>query len=112
MRNRRPPASQETWTEDEARLALEDWQQSGDTIAGFARRYGVPAWRLYHWRKRLAAAGPTQPARAALRMVPATVVIPEAAVVVRIRDGVTIEVTHASPSWVAAMVAELARSGS
>jgi hypothetical protein len=32
---------------------LEEWRRSGESIAAFARRRSVAAWRLYAWRKKL-----------------------------------------------------------
>ena len=96
------------WNEEKAREVLEEWKRSGETIAVFSRKHGLVPERLYIWRKRFAAeiSAPT----GALSLVPATVVSTEADLVVRLRDGVVIEVTNASPRWVATMVTELTRS--
>lgn len=89
---------------------LESWQRSGDSIAVFARKHGVTAPRLYYWKKRLGSAGPME--RPALSLVPATVVSTSTAPVTAIRlpNGIELDVANASPSWVAALVAALARS--
>ena len=104
MRTRFPdPAA--AWTDDDARVALDEWRRSGDSIAAFARKHGVTAPRLYWWKKRLAA-----PATARLSLVPATIVMSEASIAIRLPGDVKIEVANASPSWVAAIVTELTRT--
>src|SRR5690242_7646084 len=62
-----------TWTDDDARTVLEEWQRSGDSIAAFARRHSLSAWRLYSWRQKLQT---TAKPRAAptLSLVPASIV--------------------------------------
>jgi transposase len=50
---------------------LEEWKQSGVTIAEFSRRRGLVPERLYLWRKRFTAEA-SEPARA-LTFVPATI---------------------------------------
>jgi hypothetical protein len=101
MRTRLPdPAG--AWTDDDARAVLDEWRRSGETLAAFGRRHGVTAARLYWWKKRLAAT-PT------LSLVPASIISEGAVLTIRLPSGVAIEVTSASPSWVAAIVAELTR---
>ena len=46
-------ATSERWTERQAREALGALDASGESVAAFAARAGVSAWRLYHWRARL-----------------------------------------------------------
>jgi len=87
---------------------LEEWKQSGVTIAEFSRERGLVPERLYLWRKRFAAEG-SEPARA-LTLVPATIVSRNAELVLRLPNDVTIEVGNASPTWIAAVVRELTRS--
>ena len=41
------------WTESEAREALAEFAQSGESLASFARRREVSSNRLRYWRKRL-----------------------------------------------------------
>lgn len=104
MRTRFPDPA-DSWSDDDARVVLDEWRRSGDSIAAFARKHGVTAPRLYWWKKRLvASAAPT------LSLVPATIVTREATIVIRLPGDVTIEVADASPNWVAAIVAELTRS--
>jgi hypothetical protein len=46
------------WHEAEARAVIETWRQSGDTLAGFARRRGLNRQRLVRWVSRLRASEP------------------------------------------------------
>lgn len=46
----------ERWTAEDARRALAEWDRSGLTIAEFARSQGYAPFRLYEWRRKLAAA--------------------------------------------------------
>ena len=114
MRTLHLPEHDDTWTPDDARRVLDEWQRSGTTLAEFARRHELSAARLYWWRRRL---NRTTPMATALTLVPALVTaLPAPAarttdVVVRVGD-VEIEVAAATPSWVAALVAELARARS
>jgi transposase-like protein len=101
-----------TWTDDDARAVLEEWRRSGDSIAAFARRHSVPAWRLYSWREKLRTtakpgAAPT------LTLVPASIVaVSGATLTLRLPGEVSIDIANASPSWVATLVAELTRLSS
>jgi len=79
-------------------------------MAAFGRRHGIATARLYWWKKRLAD-GCAAPG-ATMTLVPATVITDEAAVVIRTPAGIAIEVTNASPDWIAAVVTALGRSGS
>ena len=45
----------ERWTEADARRALEAWGRSGLTIAQFARSQGIEPYRMYEWRRKIAA---------------------------------------------------------
>jgi hypothetical protein len=97
------------WTADEARAVLEEWRRSGDTITLFARRHGVSTQRLSWWRKRFAATvAPT-----ALALVPATLRTTgpaPAGIVIRLPNGIALDIETTSPSWIAMMVGELART--
>jgi hypothetical protein len=106
MRNIPLPDLSTEWTEDDARLVLDEWRQSGQTIAAFARARHVSAPRLYWWRRRLPKTIATAPA---MSLVPANVVARPAAapIVIRMPSGIAIEMTSASPSLVAAIVSEL-----
>jgi transposase-like protein len=115
MRNLRGTDSSREWTEHDARSVLAQWQQGGRTLAAFAREHGMSAPRLYWWRRQL------QRPKAATRaltaavstLVPAKVVSridSGTAVMIRLPSGVEIEISNASPWWLAAMVAEMARA--
>ena len=41
------------WSEEDARVVVDAWQESGETMASFARRHGVQAKRVARWVKRL-----------------------------------------------------------
>ncbi len=110
MRNRRLGEATSNWTEDESRTELERWRRSGDTIAAFARAHRVSAPRLYWWRRRLSATAAVPEPRPEIRLAPATILSAAATVEVRLPNGVVVEVTGASPSWIAAMLAELTRA--
>jgi hypothetical protein len=109
MRNTLLPDLRAEWTEDDARLVLDEWRQSGQTIAAFARERQMSAPRLYWWRKRLPRDSVPAPV---MSLVPAKVVTRSeaAAVVIRLPSGVAIETASASPSLVAAIIGELERS--
>jgi len=118
MRVRLPDAAA-TWTEGEARAVLDEWKRSGKSMAAFARHHGLTAPRLYWWRKKLQATTATTPALAGpeaaptppmMSLVPASIVVGGASLMIRLAGEVSIEVAEASPSWVAAMVVELTRS--
>jgi transposase-like protein len=103
------PAS--AWTAEDARAIFDEWQRSGESLAAFARRHGVSVSRLYWWKRRVQL--PTSTASVSpLSLVPASIISEGATVTIRIPGEVTIEIASASPSWVAAVVAELARSRS
>src|SRR3979409_1051733 len=72
MRTRFPDLAG-TWTDEDARTMLEEWRRSGDSIAAFARRRSVSAWRLYAWRKKLRTTA-TSRAGPALSLVPGAIV--------------------------------------
>ena len=48
------------WREADARILVDAWRKSGETLSGFARRQGVERKRLARWVRRLqgAAGGP------------------------------------------------------
>ncbi len=114
MRNLRVPDPHATWTEDEGRAALEAWRASGESLAAFARRERLDVQRLYWWKRRLGWHAPLR-SLAPLALVPATVIEAPAPasgplITIRLPNGLAIEVADASPAWVAAVAAELARS--
>ena len=56
--------------------------------------------------RRLSAAG----SRSEIRFAPATIIAEAARVEFRLPNGIAVEVTNASPSWAAALIAELTRA--
>ncbi len=79
------------WTESEAREALAELGRSGESVARFARRKGVSAQRVHHWRKRIAEGG--VPAFVAVPVAPrlAQIEIVSEAVTVRVREDLDLE---------------------
>lgn len=49
----RAQAENPYWHEEDARLVVAAWADSGLTMAGFARHYGFNVKRLHRWRRRL-----------------------------------------------------------
>ncbi|MGQ0813144.1 MAG: IS66 family insertion sequence element accessory protein TnpA, partial [Gemmatimonadota bacterium] len=45
------------WREDDARVVVEAWRQSGQSLGEFARKRDVHPVRLARWEKRLRSAG-------------------------------------------------------
>ena len=48
------------WREADARVVVDAWRQSGDSLAEFGRRYGVRSRRIAWWAARLPEAGPVE----------------------------------------------------
>lgn len=46
-------AAQRYWREGQARVVIEGWRRSGESLAGFARRHGIMRQRLERWARRL-----------------------------------------------------------
>jgi hypothetical protein len=112
MHNLQTPDPHSQWTEADARRLLERWRQSGDTLAAFARQHGVTISRLHYWKKRLTAAPPVVPRPVTLAPAMVIAAAPTAVVIVQLPSGIALDVANATPHWVAAFVAELARSAS
>jgi transposase-like protein len=111
MRKRFPdPAG--TWTDDDAQALLDEWRRSGDSIAAFARSHGVPAWRLYSWRKKLPTTAKPRTGPTLSLVLASIVAVSGATLTLRLSGEVSIDVANASPSWVATLVAELTRPSS
>jgi hypothetical protein len=95
---------------------LADWERSGITLEAFARSRGLVPQRLAWWRKRLRTARPE--AVTSLTFVPATVIgdgggaAAGPAAVIRLPDGILIELVDATPTWIAALTRALTRSQS
>jgi hypothetical protein len=51
-------STQQSWSAEQARRVVDEWKQSGVTVAEFARKRGLVPERLYLWRKRLPALMP------------------------------------------------------
>jgi hypothetical protein len=45
------------WREADARVVVDAWRKSGESLSGFARRQGVERKRLARWVRRLEGAG-------------------------------------------------------
>lgn len=45
--------SQRRWSEGDGRRVVEAWKASGLSVAAFARKVGLPTWRVRNWRRRL-----------------------------------------------------------
>jgi transposase-like protein len=110
---------EQRWTTKDARRALAACDDSGLSVAAFAREHGVKQQRLSWWRKRLGewdrlgpAAGGTSP----VQFVPAVVQVSRVAaggtIAIRVLDGVTVEIADVSPQWVAALVRGLCEAAS
>jgi hypothetical protein len=112
------------WTEFEARRVIEAWQESGESVAAFARDSGLAAQRVYWWRGRLGAvpAGTVAHEEQVTLMptfVPVTLRATSsstaAAVTVCTRDGLRVEVAEldgTSAAWVATLVRSLGEGAS
>ncbi len=101
------PKPEALWTKEDARRVLDEWKQLGGTLSAFARSRGIAIGRLYWWKSRLG--DPARPRRTP-SFVPAMIVGNDPGATIRLPTGVTIELTSATPGWVAAMIAELTRS--
>lgn len=112
----RLPDPDDAWTPDGARQILDGCAASGEPLAACARRLGIAPARLYWWKARLARTTTATPTLASLSLVPATVMSVEAgtAITIRLPNGITIELSgdSGSPSFVAAIVAELSKAPS
>ena len=51
------------WREEEARVVVDAWRASGETVAQFSRSHGIAAARLARWTARLAPAVRFHPVR-------------------------------------------------
>jgi hypothetical protein len=51
------------YSSDDIQQVLTELEASGETVAGFARQRGMPAWRLYEWRRKSQARPPTRSCR-------------------------------------------------
>ena len=107
------------WTEADARGVLAEWERSGKTLEAFARSRGLVPQRLAWWKKATARGSTGDEHSADLRprcgdrrllRRPCRPGRPAAAI--GLPHGIVIEIDGASPTWIAALARELARSAS
>lgn len=111
MAKKQHPGTRRHWTEADARRVLAELDDSGEPLKTFARARGLVPQRLEWWRKRLRA--PSSGGAAAITLVPAIMraePLGAPTAVIRVLDGTLIELTGASPGWIAALARALARS--
>jgi hypothetical protein len=65
-------AARPRWRKDDARLVLDAWRRSGQTMSAFARLYGIKYERVARWKGRLHGEPNGEP-RAAVRFHPVRV---------------------------------------
>jgi transposase-like protein len=93
------------WSEQEARDALAELSESGESISQFAHRRGVSAQRIYYWKKRI-----THTAPPAFVAVPLTTT--SAAQIEIVAEGVTVRVREdLDPARLADILDVVARRG-
>jgi hypothetical protein len=110
MSKKRPLEARRHWTDAGARRALTELDASGQPLKTFARARALVPQRLEWWRRRLRR--PSSSSTSWISFVPATVratPLDAAAAVVRLPDGLSIELTAATPAWIAALARALAR---
>jgi transposase-like protein len=102
----------EFWTEADAREALAEWEQSGESVVGFARRNGVEPKRLYWWRHQLKKGSKVVRSAPVAPLIPVTVRVAESPArwlesIVIVDGDLRIEVGDAkrvAPEWVAELL--------
>lgn len=101
----------ERWGEATARRMLQEWEESDQSLAGFARERGVGVERLSYWRKRLAEVRANGGEEKGQEAFAAAVVTRSAGgISVRLACGVEVDAssTDALPtSWLCRLVREL-----
>lgn len=113
MAKRSSPTPRRHWTEADAHRVLDEWERTGGTLEAFARSRGLVPQRIAWWRNRLRDRRPAAPA--SMTFVQTTMIganPSDPAAVIRLPHGIAIELTEASPGWIAALARELARSQS
>jgi transposase-like protein len=96
------------WTAEVAQQVLAAQEASGESLAGFARRQGVPVQRLHWWRRRLSEW--ERPASREATLVPAIIEGADRAAVKLQVGAITVEVGDARAvpaSWLAELVRAL-----
>lgn len=100
------------WREAEARVVVEAWRKSGETLSAFARRYLVERERLARWARRLERAGVGQHFHP-VRLVERPVDTGGAPIEIELAGGQRVRVAHGFEtedlSRVLAVLAEAAR---
>lgn len=111
--------AEERWTPDDARRVLAACAAAGQTQTAFAREHGLRQQRLSWWRSQLREreVHAAEASTSMVRFVPAIVRRAahgrvDAGAVVRIPGGVMVEISEASPQWVATLVRELCEATS
>lgn len=87
------------WTEEQARVALDELAQSGLSVAKFAETKGVSTNRIAYWRKRLAesvpmsfvAVPPATPSRAQAPTSSGIEIVMRDGAIVRVREDIDVE---------------------
>jgi transposase-like protein len=87
------------WTEEQARVALDELAQSGLSVAKFAQTKGVSTQRIAYWKKRLAESAPMSfvavpsatPSRAQAPTSPGIEVVMWDGAIVRVREDIDVE---------------------
>lgn len=90
-------ARQRYWRMPDAQTVIDAWHRSGDTQAGFAKRYGLDPKRIGRWAGRLSRDGGARGVSAGLRFHPVHVVPPIGlasawAIEIALRAGCTVRV--------------------
>lgn len=108
-----PVDANKQWKRKDARRVVAAWRRSGVSQRVFAAEHGLSRQRLCYWNSRLnarkserCAAQSTEP-----RFAPAVVVDAGAAVSIRVRNAMTIEIStpaRVAPEWLAEFVGRLA----
>lgn len=114
MRTRKGWRQADSWTEAEARAALAECKEGGQTVVEYAQQHGIRAERLYAWRQRLKKAHGVASAVDTTALIPVTVRSDTATRpsssrgIVIVNDGpLRIEIADVntvSATWVAALI--------
>lgn len=100
-----PPLASARLTREEAEGLLADWQASGLSLVGYARKRGIDVKQLYEWRRRFRSR-PTKNMRLAEVSI-STHAACEYGVVITAPNGVRLEM---SPRWPVESIAALCKA--
>ncbi len=90
--DRRLRSGGQQWTEREAREALAELQDRGESVAAFAQRRGMSVQRVYYWRRRLReTAAPAFVAMPLTAVASDQIEICSEGITVRVREGIAAE---------------------